>query len=141
MIVLRRRVDNKALNVSYTVEGALFYTTINGNFVAFKNATLNYKPGSQWVNIEGDTRMDSNFYTEELVPKTFLTLAEERELSSLETQEKTLKERKETLSRDKFFRLKDLKKQRILQNAEFSIAKRARALNYTIREKRYYENK
>jgi hypothetical protein len=132
MIVLREKESKKAINVSYTEIGALYTTNTSGNFLAFKNANIVYKPNAEFIQIEGDTRLSNDYVLEPYTAITFITDEQRAELESLKILEKECKKRKERLSKKDFFRLLELSELSSKQVAEKAIAIKARRLNYYV---------
>ena len=131
MIVLRRKSDKRAINVSYTEVGALFSTDTSGILVGLKSAKI-CGHSNGYLNIEGDTTMSNLFYLEEFNPITFLTSEEEKELQALIKLASKARKKKERLSKEDFFLLKDLSKKNELQEAELAASIKARRMNYPI---------
>jgi hypothetical protein len=132
MIVLREKATKKAINVSYTEVGALYTTDTSGNFLAFKNAKIVFKPNAEFIQVEGDTRLSNDYVLEPYEPITFLTDEQKIELDTLKTLERECKKKKERLSKKDFYRLLDLSKLSSNQQAEKAIAIKARRLNYYV---------
>jgi hypothetical protein len=69
LYVLRSKLNNRALNVSYTKEGLLYTLDNQGKFIMFKNAWVQNIGGI--LTFKGNTMLNNKVYIERFIPRNF----------------------------------------------------------------------
>ncbi len=97
MYVLRKKGNNAAINVSYSPEGLMWTSNSSGQLIACKNASVKVDMDSKndtgytSYTINGDTRLNGQFYIELFKPRTFKATA-------LNTKEKKMSQKARAMS-------------------------------------------